>query len=295
MGTSVQLAASGITDDQLAQVFAAIEEQERRWTRFSATSELAAINRAQGRPTVVSADTAAVIGAAIDAWQLTGGRFDPTVHDALIAAGYDRTFDAGPGPAGPTAPAPGLDDVQVDAELGVVTVPPATRLDLGGIGKGWAADVAAETLVALGAETAAVSIGGDVRVAGASVDGWPIQTDQWDEPIGRLSAGGFCFSTIEKRQWTIDGSPYHHIIDPATGHPASGSVRHAAIAAGTAARAEVYATAAVVAGWPAAEALLEGASVDGFVTTDDGVTHVVGTWQLNPSILASPADRSSRE
>ena len=34
----------------------------------------------------------------------TGGRFDPTVHDAVVAAGYDRTFDA-VAPDAPAAPA----------------------------------------------------------------------------------------------------------------------------------------------------------------------------------------------
>ena len=41
----------------------------------------------------------------LEARERTGGRFDPTVHDAVVAAGYDRTFDevAADGPAGTPA------------------------------------------------------------------------------------------------------------------------------------------------------------------------------------------------
>ncbi len=295
MGTEVHLAATDVDPRALDAAFDRILDRERRWTRFSDDSELSALNRSDGMPCVVAPDTAELLAAAIDGWRQTGGRFDPTVHDAVVAAGYDRTFADGPGQGGPTRPAPGLDDVQVDTSTGVVTLPAGVHLDLGGIGKGFAADRATAELVAAGASQAAVSIGGDVRAVGAPDTGWPIRADLGDEPIAWLADGGFCLSTTAKRRWRLDGTERHHLIDPATGHPSAGGVRDAAVAAADATTAEIQATAAIIAGWPAALDDLRTLGLDGFLVLDSGEIHEFGSWARNPSILPSPADRSRRE
>lgn len=295
MGTAVHLAAIDLESALLETVLAGIVDRERRWTRFSGDSEIAAINRSEGMPCVVSHDTAELIAAAVDGWRRTGGRFDPTVHDAMVAAGYDRTFADGPGPGGPSEATPGLDDAQVDPATGVVTMPAGTRLDLGGIGKGFAADLATAELLAAGASQAAVSIGGDVRAIGSPETGWPIRSDLGEEPVAWLADGGFCLSTTAKRRWSVDGADRHHIIDPATGLPSTGGIRDAAVAAGDATTAEIHATAAIVAGWPAALDQLVAGGLDGFVILDSGEVHEFGSWVRNPSILPTAADRSHRE
>jgi len=292
MGTTVHIAAVGVTADDVAGVFGRIADRSRRWTRFSPDSELATLNRANGLPCVLSSDTAALLKAAVDGWRSTGGRFDPSIHDAMIAAGYDRTFAEGPGPGGPAISAPGLHDLQIDVASATVLAPSNLRLDFGGIGKGFAADLAVSELLDAGAHHAAVSIGGDLRAAGHPEAGWPIAAEPWADLIASLADGGFCFSTTERRQWSVDGDHRHHILDPATGRPADGAIRHVAVAASTATQAEVQATAAVVAGWPAALDALETAELDGFVVTEDGTAHHFGAWTPNPSISLSSADRT---
>ena len=77
-------------------------------------------------------------GLALAGRESTGGRFDPTVHDAVVAAGYDRSFDRmpedlapGPGRLRPLRRRrpPRSGDPRDHAS-------PGTRLDLGGIAKG---------------------------------------------------------------------------------------------------------------------------------------------------------------
>ncbi len=94
---------------------------------------------------------------------------------ALVAAGYDRDFatlDAGPaaapdkpGAAGghDAGPAPGCRGIVIDPIVGAVTLPSGVELDLGGIGKGLAADLVVDELLAAGAAGACVNVGGDLR------------------------------------------------------------------------------------------------------------------------------------
>lgn len=92
---------------------------EDLWSRFIPTSEISRLNRARGRAVRVAPETRLLVRRAVEAWQSTSGRFDPTVYEALVAAGYDRTFDRiavaaeGPEPVR-AAPAPGCAGITVD-------------------------------------------------------------------------------------------------------------------------------------------------------------------------------------
>src|SRR5581483_10323756 len=90
MGTEVQLLTVGDQGaDPLEAARDLIMSLEARWSRFRPDSELSRLNTAR-QPWRLPADTFALVEAAVEAWRLTGGRFDPTVLPALVAAGYDR-------------------------------------------------------------------------------------------------------------------------------------------------------------------------------------------------------------
>ena len=151
-----------------------LHELEARWSRFVPTSEVSVLNGAGGSPVMVSADTRLLVERAVEGWQRTGGRFDPTVLDAMVALGYDRDFDeidrATPTPV-TTIPAPGCAGIVVDQIVGAVRLPRGVHFDPGGIGKGLAADLVAEELMRAGAHGVCVNVGGDLRVEGESPDG----------------------------------------------------------------------------------------------------------------------------
>jgi len=189
MGSSVQIAASDYSQGVEDWASKRLAEMERAWSRFAPSSELCLLNaRNAGSPQPASALLCEAVDAAVRLWRATDGWFDPTTLDALERAGYDRTFSELRGIEVPASscdaePVPTPGGVVVDHERGSITIPAGVRLDLGGVGKGLAADCLARELVELGVVGSCVSVGGDVAVAGeAPGDAWMIPVTSPLEP-----------------------------------------------------------------------------------------------------------------
>ena len=94
----------------------------------------------------VAPETAELLRAAIDAWQVSDGAFDPLLGSQIATLGYDRSFEqVDQSGAGATCPPPTPvrrlpNDLEVDAARRCARVAPGRALDLGGIAKGWTAD-----------------------------------------------------------------------------------------------------------------------------------------------------------
>ncbi len=287
MGTRVEVIATDVDPALEQRGIDRLRELERRWTRFSPDSELSRLNAASGRVVVVSRETYAVVERAIEGWQLTAGRFDPTVLDAVIAAGYDRSFEMlsrVDGPAhSPLGPVPGCGSIDLFPGAGAIRLPAGVHLDLGGVAKGWAADVVVRELLAAGAAGACVNVGGDLRVAGHAPtgDGWVVAVEDPHRPgaeVGRIQLldGGIATSSRVRRQWHRQGQSRHHVIDPRTGTSAGTDVAAVTVVAGDAWLAEVLATALLLDPDPGL-VLAHGASA--LVIGGDGVIHHVGEFE----------------
>jgi len=262
-----------------------LQALEARWSRFLPTSELSRLNAAAGTPCHVSPETFGLIERSIHGWAATGGAFDPTVLPALVAAGYDRTFrelSDDERPAGHPVPGLGCGAIRLDPRWRMVTMPTGTTLDPGGIGKGLAADLVVALLVDAGASGACVNVGGDIRVAGEAPTpaGWVVSVEDPRAP-GReldrfvLADGAVATSSTAVRSWRRGGRLQHHLIDPATGSPASSPALAATVVAGAGWWAEVLTKAALLAG-SAGPGLLATAGAAGFVLTGDGAIHTTG-------------------
>ena len=304
MGSDAHLVLVGGDPVLLDDARAHLELLEARWSRFRPSSELCRLDASPGRPVVVSRDTFAVIARAVEAWRLTGGRFDPTVLPALRAAGYDRDFAAviaddgavTTAPRGPM-PAPGCAGIVLDSTVCAVTLPEGVVLDLGGIGKGFAADRVATALLAAGADGACVNLGGDLRVVGRAPEGssWTIEVD---DPLGSgtgkllVAEGGVATSSRLRRAWRRAGDAVHHLIEPATGASARTGLASVTVVAGEAWWAEVLAKAAFVAGPEAGAALVRDAGATGLFLHDDGrVEELPGLDAFRPRVRAVPLGR----
>ncbi len=250
MGTDVECLVESSTPEDDA--FARVEDEFRRleeiFTRFDPSSELSRLNEAGSLE--VGAELLEVTALALDAREQTNGRFDPTVHDAVVAAGYDRTFaELDPDESGADPrPRPGGGRVVVDFASSRIELDEGVRLDLGGIAKGYAVDRACDLLTTRG--PCLVNAGGDLAVRGLPRQGvWPVEVET---PAGGLTlglqSGALATSGSDRRRWRRNGEELHHLIDPSSGRPAASDLLRVTVAAQTAVAAEVLAKALFLAG-----------------------------------------------
>jgi thiamine biosynthesis lipoprotein len=269
MGTIVS-----VTSDDHAGIDATrrwFEHVERVASRFLPDSELSQLNDDPRDVVPVPVLLGGLLEAAVEARAKTGGLVDAAVGSAVMAWGYDRSFaEVGARETSPPAePAP---EWRIDQ--GRLVRAPGVRLDLGGIGKGWAADRA----VAWGT-AGIVSAGGDIAsshpdctVDVAGPEGDIVAT------IG-LGARALATSSASRRTWLVEGRAAHHIIDPRTGAPALSPVHSATVVADTAVDAEAGAKAVLIRGrdglaWAASRPWIDGAVVvwhDGSVYATSGL------------------------
>jgi len=248
--------------DMLAQVPGWFEEWEQTLSRFRYDSELSRLNRTTDQPVPVSKAFWDVFRASLLADQATRGLVTPTVLDAVVTAGYDRTFDELPAntghPAGRGYPdvwteIQPLSLVMYDEGTHSICLPPNVHLDFGGVAKGWAAHQTVERLKASG--PALMNAGGDIAISGPRLDGeaWligisnPYQPNQ-DLATLHLYSGGVATSGKDRRHWMQGASMNHHIIDPRTGLPAITDILRATVVAPTAIEAEAAAKAVFLLG-----------------------------------------------
>jgi thiamine biosynthesis lipoprotein len=119
----------------------------------------------------------------------------------------------------------GLDYLGLDTYLAGRALP-GCILDLGGVAKGYAVDLAAAKLRALGFTSAIVNAGGDMRLVGCRPDGkpWRIAVRhprRRGEFIGFLELEDVSVATSGdyEKFFIFDGKRFHHILDPRTGMP----------------------------------------------------------------------------
>ncbi len=247
----------GVAQARLAQL-------EARWSRFISTSEVSQLNTAlHSTWTSVSDDTALLLHYLVEAFRATNGAFNPFLLPALINAGYSHSLTNNATVSLPHSAS--WHATAVDLEIQHTSTGWQARLlngatvDPGGIGKGFAADLIAEQLIALNALGASVSVGGDLRCIGTPGDAevWPVDIEDAERPQEvaasiTIPSGGVATSSTHAKRWHVGSDVRHHVIDPISGKPIAQSTPDAlhttTVIASTAAWAEVFATALLVSG-----------------------------------------------
>ncbi len=255
---------------------------ERKFSRYIPDSIVSCINRDAGRtPVAVDDETLRLVTAALSLARATGGAFDPT------SGVYRRAWSFSPaGRGGGRVPA----DSEIEAlrplvDHGAVRLRDATiflpragmELDLGGVGKEYAADRAAACLQSHGIRSAIVNLAGDVRMIGSRGDGRPWSVGIVDpRRPGRIrfrvrcvGGAGVATSGDYERCIVVDGVRHHHLLDARTGRPARG-VASCTVVAPTAFEAGLAATGAFLLGFDEGAAWLERSGLEGVLIGESG-------------------------
>jgi FAD:protein FMN transferase len=296
---SVQIAALrqrlDVAETAADACMAWFDEVDLRLSRFMPGSELSRLNAAAGEWFAASEMLYECAALAVASAESSDGLYDPTMLRRLRDLGYDRDFAAiahQEMPRADSAPLgrlsqPPIDraawrEIAFDSARQRIRLPADAQLDLGGIAKGWAADVA---LARFGASFpgALINVGGDLRARGGPQSGtlWTVgirdprrELDGPPETVPHLatvalSRGAMATSGAVRRWWLRDGQRQHHLLDPRTGQPmplwtgaddeSAGLIATATAFAPTAARAEVAAKVALLRGYPTACMAVEAA------------------------------------
>jgi thiamine biosynthesis lipoprotein len=227
---------TAVTIGKIKELFA---QTEACLSRFQEQSELSKLNQ-QGYLVGASPLLYQSVSEALKMAELTNGIFDPTLLKALEAAGYNRSFELLG--QGQVVSAAGLAlpsfhryrKIILDPAKQAITLPPDTKIDLGGIGKGMTVDRAARLLKQEGIAQFMMSGGGDMYLSGEqpgiTPPGWTVavinpftQEGEITELEG-LSNRGVATSSISKRRWSSGQQVRHHLIDPRTGQPVENEV-----------------------------------------------------------------------
>lgn len=233
MGTTVDVTAR--TDRGIAATRQLFEQVEASCSRFLPESDLTRINDDPRTRVPLSRDMATVLRRADNVRSITGGMVDAGVGAAVEAWGYDRTFTAVADRDHHVAPER-LPTPEWYVDGAVLTRAPGTRIDLGGIAKGWTCDLVVE-----GGFAMIASAGGDVRSADpeATVE----IVDPWDATATtvHLGIGALATSSVSRRRWTVGNVEANHLIDPRTMNPTDSPVLSATAITATAVEAEAAA------------------------------------------------------
>ena len=306
LGTYVQLVVAGARHLEAARGVAVrlLDDVDRTCSRFRDDSDLMRANRNAGAWTRVDPLLASAVAAAVRGAEETDGLVDPTLGRSLVAAGYDRDYDAVRVSDSPAAiPLPAVFDawrhVGVDPD-GAVLVPLGTALDLGATGKAFAADLISAAISAATGTGCVLSLGGDVAVGGAPGSGTDGDADdaaapddgpapvRWQVAVAEtpedppavmvtLTTGGLATSTVLARRWHRGGQVVHHLLDPATGRPVEPTWRTASVVAPDCLAANIASTACIVMGVAAPSWLAARGLSARLVGADGDVVHV-GHW-----------------
>ncbi len=232
MGSPCALRLVGRSQPALqAAAMIAIDEVrriEQRYSRYREDSLVSRINAAAGtgRAIEVDAETAALFDFAAQLNSESAGRFDIT--SGVLRRAWDWGTARVPGAAEIEALRPLIGWPQVHWDGRCIALPKVgMQIDLGGIGKEYAADRATALLVSHGVAGGFVDLGGDIVVIGPRADAgpWSVGLQHPREAgalLGRveLARGALATSGDYARFVEFDGRRYSHLLDATTGWPA---------------------------------------------------------------------------
>ena len=285
---SVVSHATDAAEKAIDATFAEIDRFGNLINFYDEKSELSEINRNAGIQKIkVSPETLDLIEKAVAVSEKSGGAFDPTIGPVVKLYDFMNKKKPTHDEVGSALRLVNYRDVMIDKTGKTVFLKKrGMMLDLGGIAKGYAADLAVASLIRSGIRAGLVSIAGDIRTFGLKPDKkpWaigiknPRQTSEKDEIIATIGLSDRAISTSGdyERYFMNDGKRVHHILDPRTGYPAT-ACRSVSIVTDKAVNTDAFSTAVFVLGPEKGMILIKELGMEAMIIDSNGTRSLTDT------------------
>lgn len=270
---SVTIYDESLTDTAKAAL-SLCHDYENIFSADEASSELYKLNNAAltcNEPATyeVSMPLADIISKGLYYGELTDGAFDITISPVSslwnISGGSVDIPDDG---SIKTA----LDMVdyhKINVNSSSVTIDAPAAIDLGGIAKGYIADLIKSYLIENGVDSAIINLGGNILCVGSKPDGSAFTIgikkpfSSVNEAITNISVQDLSVVTagVYERYFYKDDKLYHHILSPYTGKPANTGLYSVTVISPASVDGDCLSTACLVMGLEKGKALID--SLDG--------------------------------
>jgi thiamine biosynthesis lipoprotein len=248
-----------VKGDRAAEATATVNQMLSRITRELSINEGSyyyEVNKNAPQPAELSSEAAQLVSEALRIADETNGAFDPTIGPV------STLWNISEEPRVPSAeeiaaalPLVNYRDVTVEAN-NVSLAKAGMMLDLGGIAKGYAADLAVQIYDEYGIDSAILNLGGNVYVYGEREGGSAFRIGLRD-PLGAQNEYAAIISVqntsvvtsgVYERFFESGGKTYHHLFDPETGYPTDNRLLAATVVCENSTKADALSTALFVMG-----------------------------------------------
>lgn len=257
------------------------------YTRFNPTSQLSQLNKKNGETVKVTDEMFYLVATMLEFARFSDGAYDPTIIDLLELQGYKSSFNPKEIVAVQKevvslekylAKRPSWRQLEINPDDKTIKLAPNQRLDLGGIGKGYAIDLAASTLKSV-SENFLISAGGDVYGLGHNLKptDQPQDKQRWsvdlrlpeEKTLGKVLLDPTGQAVASSGSWARSVGKFHHLLDPKTGAPANTNLQ-AFVSHANATTADALATIVFVAGTDIIDNMADTYLAEALIVTTSG-------------------------
>jgi thiamine biosynthesis lipoprotein len=276
--------SNATADKAIDNAFDVIENFGELVNFYSDKSEVSAINRNAGiRAVKVSPVTIDIIERAVYVAKKSNGAFDPTIGPEIKLWDFLNKIKPSDTEIRKNLSLVNYKNIIIDKDNSTVFLKRENMLlDLGGIAKGYAADLAVKTLKKMGISAGIVAVAGDIEAFGLKPDKkpWmigiknPRQKNNDDEIIAKIRLSGKAISTSGdyERYFILNGQRFHHLLDPKTGYPAYGC-QSVSVIADQGVLTDAFSTAVFILGPEKGLALAKEMGIDAMIIDSEASFH----------------------
>lgn len=231
------------TDDMFIDMFSILDNIERKMSINVSDSEVSNINKKAGvEPVKVSDETFEVIKRGQHYSNLSSGHFDITIGSLVKLWGIGSESARVPSQTEISESIDKIDYTKIvldEENRTIELLEEGMIIDLGGIAKGYAADKLSEYLTSKGVNSAMINLGGNIFAKGSKTTGenWGIGVQNPFDTRGdyfgvlKVTNKSIVTSGVYERFLEVNGTTYHHILNPFTGYPVDNNLMGVTIVA----------------------------------------------------------------